>query len=175
MGSISHHQPRGRTHTYTHTHAYRHSWTEAILRNQVSSGHRPVYTWFKMVWPSKTNLFLQFYCKLLIQLLSGLKDLFLHPLESKKMAQSENERLCTFENGKNHLEQQHCFSSTKHSSSTKFQVTNKHKLFYAQLKVGILLRQCDKMVLSCTKLVLQCVETVNACEFFTRSRARKFY
>ena len=55
MGSISRHimplvinSLRGRhTHTQTNTHAYRHSRTEAILRNQVHAGRRPALAWFK--------------------------------------------------------------------------------------------------------------------------------
>ena len=34
------------TYTNTHTQAYRCSWTEAILRNQVHAGHRLAHTWF---------------------------------------------------------------------------------------------------------------------------------
>ena len=51
MGSISHHitplvinSLRG---GHTHTQAYRHSWTEAILRNQACTSRRPARTWFK--------------------------------------------------------------------------------------------------------------------------------
>ena len=49
MGSISRHimplvsnSLRG-----GHTHTYKHSRTEAILRNQVHAGHRPALAWFK--------------------------------------------------------------------------------------------------------------------------------
>ena len=54
MGSISHHimplviNSLGGGHVHAHTHAYRHSQTEAILRNQANTGHRPACTWFKM-------------------------------------------------------------------------------------------------------------------------------
>ena len=34
------------THTHTHTHTYRHSRTEAILRNQASTGLWPAHAWF---------------------------------------------------------------------------------------------------------------------------------
>ena len=34
------------TNTHTHTQAYRCSWTEAILRNQVRAGHRLAHAWF---------------------------------------------------------------------------------------------------------------------------------
>ena len=67
MGSISHHitplvinslgggHTHAHTHTHTHTHtrththtqAYRRSWTEAILRNQVHAGLWPARAWFK--------------------------------------------------------------------------------------------------------------------------------
>ena len=33
---------------HTHAHAYRHSQTEAILRNQMCAGHRLGCTWFKI-------------------------------------------------------------------------------------------------------------------------------
>ena len=55
MGSISHHITPlvinslggGHTHTHTHAQAYRHSRTEAILRNQVLTGLWPARAWFK--------------------------------------------------------------------------------------------------------------------------------
>ena len=37
----------GHTHAKAHTHAYRHLWTEAILRNQAHAGLWLACAWFK--------------------------------------------------------------------------------------------------------------------------------
>ena len=53
MGCISHHitplviNSLGGGHTHASTHAYRHSQTEAFLRNQARTGLRPAHAWFK--------------------------------------------------------------------------------------------------------------------------------